>query len=214
MILKRPEHRSRTNQTPVAAPKRTALGHISRAELMGFPRGYRRPEEVTTTFTLWSPGPLPPEWADLPVRPPPAEAPPQPAPAYHAAWTPPLTLETLPSLEQLEAEVRRRSVGQTIIDICLDLGVSPSLCSGPFWNRLLDAIQHYRGALPKLMWEMRRRERRFEKEDWKYPRLPLPEQTLAGIREVLGFRIGEQPVDPFRPALSPYATTPAATGPP
>ncbi len=38
---------------------------------------------------------------------------------------------------------------------------------------------------------MKRRERRFEKEEWKHPGLELPEETRDGIRRVLGFFIGE-----------------------
>ena len=49
----------------------------------------------------------------------------------------------------------------------------------------------------------------------QHPNLALPEQTREGIRRVLGFFIGEPPVDPFRPATAPGApVAAAATGPP
>jgi hypothetical protein len=158
----------------------------------------------------------------------PAEAPPaqQPAagPVRRGFTAEQLTLDTLPSMAQLEAEVRRRPVGQTIVDICRDLGVSPSLCEGSFWDRVFMAIRWYRGSLGNIVLEMRRREKRFDKDQWKYPNLALPEQTREGMRRVLGFAIGDPPVDPFRPVPAAGApasiaapcvpVTEAATGPP
>jgi hypothetical protein len=161
------------------------------------------------------------------AAPPPAEAPPEQQPAARPVRRVPeeqLTLDTLPSMAQVEAEVRRRPIGQTIVAICRDLGISPSLCDGTFWNRVFMAIHCHRGSLGNIVLEMRRREKRFDKEHWQHPNLALPEQTREGIRRVLGFRIGEPPVDPFRPVPAPGApasvATPnvpvaaAATGPP
>jgi hypothetical protein len=113
--------------------------------------------------------------------------------------TPPLTVDSVPSQAELEAWARRRPIGRTIADICLDLGISPSLCSGPFWNRLFDAIQEYRGSLPKLLQELRRRARKFDKEP--RPSLPWPARDRGAIQQALGFFIGEKLPDP-------------ATGPP
>ena len=76
---------------------------------------------------------------------------------------------------------------------------------GSFWNRVFMAIHNYRGNLSNVVLEMQRREKQFDKEHWKHPDLPLPEQTRDGIRRVLGFRIGETPVDPFRPVPAPDA---------
>lgn len=117
------------------------------------------------------------------------------------------------SMRQIEAQVRRRPVGQTIVDICRDLGVSPALCAGPFWNRIFDAIRWYRGSFGNVVLEMRRREKRLDRELWKHPGLGLPETTRAGIRRVVGCFIGETPDDPVEAgvAASPAAT---ATGPP
>ena len=134
----------------------------------------------------------------------------------------PLTLETLPSMAQLDAEALRRPIGQSIVAICRDFGISPSLCEGAFWNRVFMAIHSYRGNLSNVVLEMQRREKQFDKDYWKHPDLPLPEQTREGIRRVLGFRIGEPPVDPFRPAPDAPASVAApsapvaaaATGPP
>jgi hypothetical protein len=135
--------------------------------------------------------------------------------AHRIAQREPLTLDTLPDLAEIEAEVRRRPVGSTIAAICRDFGISPSLCDGMFWNRLFDAIRLFGGSLPSLVLEVKRREQRFEKDEWKHRGLDLPEETRAGIRRVLGFLIGEIPVDPFAVAAAPGApATMAAPGVP
>ena len=126
-----------------------------------------------------------------------------------------LTLDALPTMEAIEAEVRRSPIGRSIAAICLDLGISPGLCDGTFWNRLFDAIRLYRGSLASLVLEVKRRGKRFEKEEWKHPRLEWPEETRDGIRRVLGFIIGENPRDPFAVVAGPGAgVAAAATGPP
>jgi hypothetical protein len=118
-------------------------------------------------------------------------------------------------MEAIEAEIRRRPIGRTIAAICRDLGISPSLCEGAFWNRLFDAIRLYRGNFASLVLEVKRREQLFEKEEWRHPELELPEETRDGIRRVLGFLIGETPLDPFAVLAAPgVAVAAAATGPP
>jgi hypothetical protein len=135
--------------------------------------------------------------------------------ARRIAASEPLTLDSLPLMEAIEAEVRRSPVGRTIAAICRDLGISPSLCDGTFWNRVFDAIRLYRGSLGSLLLEVKRREQRFNREEWKHPGLDWPEDTRNGVRRVLGFFIGESPVDPFAIAAAPMAhVTAAATGPP
>jgi hypothetical protein len=136
-------------------------------------------------------------------------------PARRIAATEPLTLDTLPSMEAIDAQVRRSPVGRTIAAICRDLGISPALCDGTFWNRLFDAIRLYRGSCSGFVLEVTRREQRFNAEEWKHPGLELAEETRTGIRRVLGFLIGETPVDPFAVAAGPGAlVAAAATGPP
>ena len=127
----------------------------------------------------------------------------------------PLTLDNLPSMGEIEAEVHRSPVGRTIAAICRDLGVAPALCEGTFWYRVFDAIRLYHGSLTKFLKDMKRREQRFNKEDWKHPELEWPEETREGVRRVLGFFIGQKPVDPFAPVAAPMAqVAAAATGPP
>jgi hypothetical protein len=135
----------------------------------------------------------------------------EPTAARRTARDAPLTLDTLPDLAEIDAEVRRNPVGSTVAAICRDFGISPSLCDGMFWNRLFDAIRLYGGSLPSLVLEVKRRERRFEKDEWKHRGLDLPEESRDGIRRVLGFLIGEIPVDPFAVAATPEMPAAMAT---
>jgi hypothetical protein len=133
-----------------------------------------------------------------------------------AGAKPEVTPDTMPTQAELEAWARRRPVGSAVTDICLDLGISPGLCRGAFWQQVFDVLQDYRGSIPKLMQELSRRRARFEKEDWKHPRgLAIPPRARDAIRDVLGFFIGEPPPDdPLRPFAPRYADAALATGPP
>jgi hypothetical protein len=123
----------------------------------------------------------------------------------------------MPTPEQLEAQVRRRPLGRTIVDICLDLAVMPGFCTGPFWNTLFDSIRLHGGSVAVLMLEKVRREEAFSEEqdkkigsnwDWQ-------EMGRDAFRRVLGFFIGEATAEPFDPLPKLYAQAPAvATGPP
>ena len=123
----------------------------------------------------------------------------------------------MPTPQQLEAQVRRRPLGRTIVDICLDLAVMPGFCTGPFWNTLFDSIRLHGGSVAVLMLEKVRREEAFSEEqdkkigsnwDWQ-------EMDREALRRVLGFFIGEGVDDSFNPLPKPYAQAAAvATGPP
>jgi hypothetical protein len=116
----------------------------------------------------------------------------------------------MPTPEDLERQVRRRSVGRTIGEICNDLAVVPGLCTPAFWNHLFEVMHYFGGKVETVMREKARRVQAFIQEqdkklgstlDWLHLK---PEE----VRQVLGFFIGETPVDPFAP------TAPLATGPP
>jgi hypothetical protein len=123
----------------------------------------------------------------------------------------------MPTLEELEHQIRRRSIGRTMADICLDLGVVPGLCSSTFWNQLFDILYHFGGhGVETFMEEKHRREQAFIREqdlqigsslDW----LHLKRDE---IRQILGFLIGEPPVDPFAQPPPGTAPAPFTTGPP
>jgi len=158
--------------------------------------------------------------ADTQAAPPadaqPAEVPPARKPARRpsrpAFWNDPELF--LPTLEDFVAEVRRRPIGRTIVDICLDLGVVPAVCTGPFWDELFDIMQFFGGSLATLMRERWAREIAFEKEQDRRPpgNWQWWDMKEATIRRALGFMIGEDPVNPFDAPLVPAA--PVATGPP
>ncbi|MBV9748793.1 MAG: hypothetical protein JO157_08255 [Acetobacteraceae bacterium] len=142
-------------------------------------------------------------------------APPIPRPAAPACRLDqdhPANFQT-PSLEQLEREVRRRPLGRTLVDICLDLAVVPGLCSGTFWNELFDLMRCHGGSIASLVQARWRREQAFDQEQdsrptpgWTWPIL-----GRQAIRQVLGFFIGEDPVIPLALSAPPPAV---ATGPP
>jgi hypothetical protein len=116
----------------------------------------------------------------------------------------------MPTPEELERQVRSYPIGRTIIAICLDLAVMPGLCTGAFWNELFEIIQCLRGSLGTLMKEKMRRERAIAQEQDRIPGSDWNRTQLKrdDIRQVLGFFIGETPVDPFSDPTAPLATGP------
>jgi hypothetical protein len=117
----------------------------------------------------------------------------------------------MPTLEDLERQVRRRPVGRTVLDICLDLAVVPGFCHSQFWNELFEIMNWFGGgnSVDRLMREKARRRLAFGQEqdrkagsnwDWFH----VKRET---IRQVLGFFIGEPPINPLDPAAA-IATAP------
>jgi hypothetical protein len=122
-----------------------------------------------------------------------------PRPSRQAGWNDPELF--MPTLEEFEAQARRRSVGRTLVDICLDLAVVPGFCTGPFWNELFDSIRSQGGSVATLMQEKGRRQEAFSREqdrkpgcNWDWVR--MGRETLRGV---LGFFIGEAVEEPFDP---------------
>jgi hypothetical protein len=113
----------------------------------------------------------------------------------------------MPTLEELERQVRRRAVGRTIADICSDLAVVPGFCTPAFWNGLFEIMHYFGGSVETVMREKTRRQQAFIQEQDKKLGSTLDWLHLKRdeIRQVLGFFIGEPPVDPFAAV---------ATGPP
>ena len=136
-------------------------------------------------------------------------------PSRPAGWDDPELF--MPTLEELIAQVRRRPIGRTIVDICLDCGVVPGLCAGPFWNLLFDIMRHFGGSLVGMMRERERRQEVFVREQDRRPTSTWQwwNLTREKTRQVMGFFIGEPPVNPF--AVVPVDAGPGAavaTGPP
>ena len=139
------------------------------------------------------------------ARPPRRRRPPAPDPT-----------EALPSVAQLEAEARRHPIGWSVAEICRDLGVAPTLCSGPLWTALFDTIRWYGGHLPRFLHQLRQEQLAFAPQTSAAPPLRLPEETREGVRRMLGFFIGEQwPIMPYPVPLPRRLLREAATtGPP
>jgi len=112
--------------------------------------------------------------------------------------------------QDLDREVRSQPVGRTLLDICLDLAVVPGLCHSAFWNELFELITYFGASVAPLMLEKARRTRAYAKEQDRNPNATWQWLTMSrdALRQVLGFFIGEPPVNPFEPE------TALATGPP
>ena len=131
-----------------------------------------------------------------------------------AGWNDPELF--MPTLEELEAQGRRRPLGRTLVEICLDLAVVPGFCTGAFWNELFDSIRLHGGSVATLMLEKVRREEAFCKEqdrtlgsnwDWQ-------EMGREALRRVLGFCIGDVTDAAFHPVSELYAPAAAAAAGP
>jgi hypothetical protein len=74
----------------------------------------------------------------------------QPPPARAATARPSAAscLASLPTPEQIAAEVRRRPIGAVIADICRDLGITPN---HPLWRELRGVIVRHGGNLANLL---------------------------------------------------------------
>jgi hypothetical protein len=116
----------------------------------------------------------------------------------------------MPTLEDLERQVRRRAVGRTIAEICGDLAVVPGFCTPAFWNGLFEVMHYFGGSVANVMRERTHREQAFIQEQDKKLGSTLDWLHLKRdeIRQVLGFFIGEPPVDPFSARAAPLATGP------
>jgi hypothetical protein len=108
------------------------------------------------------------------------------------------------TVEEMEVRIRRRPIGRTIVDICLDLAVLQF--DQEFWNHLFDAVYWYRGNFGRWQREEHRRYRTFDHErnhkpingwwEWWEPK-------KQRLREALGFLPGEPPVLPSDLLLLP-----------
>jgi hypothetical protein len=67
------------------------------------------------------------------------------------------TPEGLPTMEQIEAEVRRKPIGRIIADICRDLGITPGVLSRATLNEVIAAIAGYGGSYARYCRDMMKR---------------------------------------------------------
>ena len=134
------------------------------------------------------------EALDLKLR---APAPPRAAALRMPRTDPddPLHFE-IPSLKELEAQVRRNPVGQTIAEICLDLGITPSACASDFWDSLLEAITDFGARLKQFYDAKARRLKTFVEERDKRPdtwHWEWQNRSREAFRQILGHLLGEPP---------------------
>jgi hypothetical protein len=131
-----------------------------------------------------------------------------PRPSLPDGWDDPELF--MPTLEELERQVRRRPIGRTIHDICGDLAVVPGFCTAPFWNVLHEIMHYLGGSVATLMRQKSQRREAFVKQQDRNPDANWDWLNLTrdAARQVLGFFIGEPPINPFDPAAA------LATGPP
>ena len=120
------------------------------------------------------------------------ETPHRPAPVRRPDRDAAPDLDHLPTLAQLEAEIRRRGIGAAFADICRDLGVAPSICGRQFFSALFDTIHWQRGNFARLALDLRQRAKVFVPEWDRNFSLGLPERDRDEIVRVLGFFIGER----------------------
>jgi hypothetical protein len=184
-----------------AALERVLLARAARGRDIAFARTRIRPD--TSHLAPADPTRKPAN----PLQPRPA-----PQPLRRSRATDPADFRA-PSPGKLQRQVRRRPLGRTLVDICLDLAVVPGLCTGTFWNELFDAMHCYGGSIASLMRERNRREQAFHREQDRSPAPHFDWFNLRRemVRQVLGFFIGAKPVLPLQ---LPTTTAAAATGPP
>jgi hypothetical protein len=103
---------------------------------------------------------------------------------------------SMPTLKELESQVRRRSVGRTIAEICMDLGIAPSSCDAGFWHEIYQTMTYFGGKSEDFFEVQERRRETFKKEREKRPDtwtsdwLDRPKEA---IRQLLGYLLGEPP---------------------
>lgn len=94
----------------------------------------------------------------------------------------------IPTLRELESQVRRHSVGHTIAEICLDLGVTPTFCSGETWDEILQALMRFGADLAHFFGVQQRRRETFQRERDKRPEtwaIDWRDRPREAIRQLL-----------------------------
>ena len=110
----------------------------------------------------------------------------------------------IPTLKELEAQIRRQPVGQTIADICLDLGITPSFCEGATWSDILRTLMHF-GANLEEFFDVQKHRRKTYDRIWD--KLPMTiiydwqDKPREVFQQIFGFLIGQ----PLPPDASPAA---------
>ena len=126
----------------------------------------------------------------------PAPSQPRPKPGQKTDPHGPLHF-AIPTLKELESQVRRRSVGRTIAEICMDLGVTPTFCDGQTWDEILQTLMHFGANLAQFFGVQQRRRETFQAERDKRPEtwtFDWRDRPREAIRHLLGSILGESPL--------------------
>ena len=102
----------------------------------------------------------------------------------------------MPTLKELESQVRCRSVGRTIADICLDLGIAATTCEAGLWYEIYQILTGFGGNFEYVFATQERRRQAFEKERNKLPNtwtFDWRDRPKDAIRQLLGYLLGEPP---------------------
>ena len=123
----------------------------------------------------------------------------------------------MPTVEELERLIRRRSINRTVTEICQDLAVIPEYCTGHFWHYLTLLLYRFgrAGLIPLLREKFRRHAAYFKEQDRNFGRSTWDwvKMNRDRIHEILGFFIGEGPAATLTATTATTATA-IATGPP
>jgi hypothetical protein len=170
------------------ALERVLLARAAKGQDIDFiERHITTPEPQPAPAAAGQPAPTPRKCATRPSRP--------------AGWDDPEFF--MPTLQDLERQARRRPIGRTIQEICLDLAVVPGFCHSLFWNELFDIMTWFGGSVTTLMRQKSRRREAFAQQQDRKPDRQLglaqhePERTPSGPR-LLHRRAAAQSARPHR----------------
>ena len=103
---------------------------------------------------------------------------------------------SMPTLKELESQVRRCAVGHTIAQICMDLGITANISEAAIWDEIFQILMHFGGNYELVFGVQERRKQSFQKErnrlkhTWTFDWRDRPREA---IRQLLGYVLGETP---------------------
>jgi hypothetical protein len=103
---------------------------------------------------------------------------------------------SMPTLKELESQVRRRSVGRTIAEICMDLGIEASTSEAGFWYEIYQTMTHFGGNFENFFEVQESRKKAFQQERNKLPdtwTFDWRDRPKEAMRQILGYLLGEPP---------------------
>ena len=101
---------------------------------------------------------------------------------------------SIPTLKELESQVRRRAVGTTIAEICLDLGITASLSDGETWDEIIQALTHFGANFETFFATQQHRRETFQRERDDRPEtwtIDYHDRPKDAVRHLLGALLGE-----------------------